>query len=130
MTNARASSDLRQMAMRGAGETVCMRQRYGHKGIEVLCTKEDYALVKELYNFTAEVLKSAGTGNPHDLDKWLHAMYLARFQPVLFSSRRLAQKCMDFSSANSEISSNVEDVAPLSVPSSVYTQRLHVLGSV
>ena len=45
------------MHMRAAGSTIATRRLYGFDSVQLLCTEEDFGVLKQLYLFTGKVLE-------------------------------------------------------------------------
>ena len=81
----KTTADLRQTFMRGAGLTLDVRERNGFgDGVRLLCVKEDYEVIMEMFNFTADVLRMEGPAN----NAWLeHQEYPRKYRPILQTQR-------------------------------------------
>lgn len=85
----KSTADLRQTFMRGAGLTVEARARNGFgDGVRMLCVKEDYDVIMQMFAFTADVLRMNSPDNA-----WLtHQEYPRRYKPILETRRPHAKR--------------------------------------
>lgn len=79
----KTSADTNQMIMRAGGYVEGVRTQK----VELLCLEEDYNILQQLYEFTVEALKVAGTGRIEDLDKWFEETYEPRYGVVTRAGR-------------------------------------------
>jgi hypothetical protein len=52
-----------------------LRKSQGYNHVRLVCPKEDYILLRRLYDFTKEVLEAAGTGEAGGLQAWKMVEY-------------------------------------------------------
>lgn len=93
----RHTADLRQIFMRGAGTTRGVRARNGcAKGVRILCVREDYELVKEMFSFMTEVLRmtSVGPGQKPKIDWLKNKHYAPQYEAILTTQRPHARRTL------------------------------------
>lgn len=86
-TRGMAAANVQQMTMRCGGSTTTTREDNGFSGVTVLMIEEDYQLVKNLYKFTSDALRSSATGRLEDVDAWKTKSYARHFACVLQAPR-------------------------------------------
>ncbi|GAQ79655.1 hypothetical protein KFL_000350120 [Klebsormidium nitens] len=123
----RHTADLRHTFMRGAGKTRAVRESNGFVGgVRILCVKEDYEVVKELFHFTAEVLRmtAVGPGQRPDVSWLQYRQYAPRYKEVLETQRPHARRSLGLDLSEAGVTSGKRAGKSLEAP------RLTVLRAI
>ena len=71
-----------------------VRQAQGYEHIRVVCTKKNWEVVQNLYDFTQDAMKLAATGRVEDLATWTSADYRVEYLELVSSTRPMVHRTM------------------------------------